>query len=129
VFLGRSNYRHALRVPLEEHLLVRSSPRMLKTVFQADVILRDPCPVIAASTKPDIYPLPAAVRAALGPVHVFNQQHIDGCETRYRRAAVPPCRRAAAPPCRRRRAQKGRILSRTCAYGGEGSAAGIAVMM
>jgi hypothetical protein len=43
--------------------------------------------------------------------------------------AVPPCRRAAAPPCRRRRAQKGRILSRTCAYGGEGSAAGIAVMM
>jgi hypothetical protein len=121
VFLGRSNYRHALRVPLEEHLLVRSSPRMLKTVFQADVILRDPGPVIAASTKPDIYPLPAAVRAALGPVHVFNQQHIDGCETRYRRAAVPPCRR--------RRAQKGRILSRTCAYGGEGSAAGIAVMM
>jgi hypothetical protein len=101
VFLGRSNYRHALRVPLEEHLLVRSSPRMLKTVFQADVILRDPGPVIAASTKPDIYPLPAAVRAALGPVHVFNQQHIDGCETRYRRAAVPPCRRAAAAARRR----------------------------
>jgi hypothetical protein len=92
VFLGRSNYRHALRVPLEEHLLVRSSPRMLKTVFQADVILRDPGPVIAASTKPDIYPLTAAVRAALGPVHVFNPQHIDGCETRYRH---PPRRRAA----------------------------------
>ena len=104
MFLGRSNYRHALRVPLEEHLLVRSSPRMLKTVFQADVILRDPGPVIAASTKPDIYPLTAAVRAALGPVHVFNPQHIDGCETRYRH---PPRRRAAVPPCRRAARRRG----------------------
>ena len=66
---------------------------MLKTVFQADVILRYPGPVIAASTKPGIYALTAAVRAALGPVHVFNPQHIDGCETRYRH---PPRRRVRA---------------------------------
>ena len=72
VFLGRAHYRHALRVPLEEHLLVMSPPRMLKTAFLADVILRYPGPVIATSTKPDIYALTAAVRAGLGPVHVFN---------------------------------------------------------
>ena len=57
---------------------------MLKAVFLADVILRYPGPVVAASTKPDIYALIAAVRAALGPVYVFNPQHIDGCGTRYR---------------------------------------------
>ena len=80
---------------------------MLKTVFQADVILRDPGTVIAASTKPDIYPLTAAVRAALGPVHVFNQQHIDGCETRYRH---PPRRRAAIRRAARRRGGPYRAL-------------------
>jgi hypothetical protein len=51
VFLGRAHYRHALRVPLEEHLLVMSPPRMLKTAFLADVILRYPGPVIATSTR------------------------------------------------------------------------------
>ena len=40
VLIGRAHYRHALRVPLEEHLLVMSPPRMLKTAFLADVILR-----------------------------------------------------------------------------------------
>jgi len=33
VFLGRAHYRHVLRAPLEEHLLVMSPPRMLKTAF------------------------------------------------------------------------------------------------
>src|ERR1700722_8223885 len=36
VFLGRAHYRHALRVPLDEHLLCMSPPRMLKTPFLAD---------------------------------------------------------------------------------------------
>ena len=40
VFLGRAHYRHGLRVPLEEHLLVMAPPRTYKTAFLADVILR-----------------------------------------------------------------------------------------
>ncbi len=72
VFLGRAHYRHGLRVPLEEHLLVMAPPRTFKTAFLADVILRYPGPVIATSTKPDVYALTSAVRARLGPVHVFN---------------------------------------------------------
>ena len=63
VFLGRAHYRHRLHVPLEEHLLVMAPPRTYKTAFLADVILRYPGPVIATSTKPDIYALTAAVRA------------------------------------------------------------------
>src|SRR5437660_10921883 len=65
VFLGRAHYRHRLNVPLEEHLLVMSPPRMLKTAFLADVILRYPGPVLATTTKPDIYPLTAAVRSQI----------------------------------------------------------------
>ncbi len=101
MFLGRAHYRHRLHVPLEEHLLVMAPPRTYKTAFLADVILRYPGPVIATTTKPDIYALTSAVRAELGPVHVFNPQHIgdvpstfcwspvDGCEdpaTAIRRA-------------------------------------------
>ena len=81
VFLGRAHYRHGLRVPLEEHLLVMAPPRTYKTAFLADVILRYPGPVIATTTKPDIYALTAAVRAGRGAVHVFNPQ-------RHRRRAV-----------------------------------------
>jgi len=76
VFLGRAHYRHRLHVPLEEHLLVMAPPRTYKTAFLADVILRYPGPVIATTTKPDIYALTAAVRDQLGPVHVFNQRSL-----------------------------------------------------
>jgi type IV secretion system protein VirD4 len=101
VFLGRAHYRHGLRIPLEEHLLVMAPPRTYKSAFLADVILRYPGPVIATSTKPDVYALTSAVRAHRGPVHVFNPQDIgavpstfcwspvDGCEdpaTAIRRA-------------------------------------------
>jgi hypothetical protein len=57
VFLGRAHYRHGLRVPLEEHLLVMAPPRTHKTAFLADVILNYSGPVIATSTKSDLYAL------------------------------------------------------------------------
>jgi type IV secretion system protein VirD4 len=101
VYLGRAHYRHRLHIPLEEHLLVMAPPRTYKTAFLANVILNYPGPVIATSTKPDLYALTSPVRAQYGPVHVFNPQHIgavpstfcwspvDGCEdpaTAIRRA-------------------------------------------
>ena len=91
VFLGRAHYRHRLRVPLEEHLLVMAPPRTYKTAFLADVIMRYPGPVIATTTKPDIYALTSAVRAHLGPVHVFNPQHIGGVPSTFRWAPVDGC--------------------------------------
>ena len=83
VFLGRAHYRHGLRVPLEEHLLVMAPPRTYKTAFLADVILRYPGPIIATTTKADIYDLTAAVRAQHGRVHVFNPQHIGGVASTF----------------------------------------------
>ena len=91
VFLGRAHYRHGLRVPLEEHLLVMAPPRTYKTAFLADVILRYPGPVIATTTKPDIYALTAAVRAGRGAVHVFNPQHIGGVPSTFSWSPVEGC--------------------------------------
>ena len=83
VFLGRAHYRHGLRVPLEEHLLVMAPPRTYKTAFLADVIIEYPGPVLATTTKPDLYNLTSAVRSFLGPVHVFNPQHIGGVPSTF----------------------------------------------
>jgi type IV secretion system protein VirD4 len=91
VFLGRAQYRHGLRVPLEEHLLVMAPPRTYKTSFLADVILRYPGPVIATTTKPDVYALTSAVRACRGPVHVFNPQDIGGVPSTFSWSPVDGC--------------------------------------
>ena len=91
VFLGRAHYRHGLRIPLEEHLLVMAPPRTFKTAFLADVILRYPGPVITTTTKPDIYALTSAVRARIGAVHVFNPQHIGRVPSSLRWSPVDGC--------------------------------------
>ena len=91
VFLGRAHYRHQLRVPLEEHLLVMAPPRTYKTAFLADVILRYPGPVIATTTKADVYALTAAVRARRGPVHVFNPQYIGRVPSTFCWSPVEGC--------------------------------------
>ena len=91
VFLGRAHYRHGLRVPLEEHLLVMAPPRTYKTAFLGDVILRYPGPVIATTTKADIYRLTSAVRAQRGRVHVFNPQYIGGVASTFCWDAVEGC--------------------------------------
>jgi type IV secretion system protein VirD4 len=91
VFLGRAHYRHRLQVPLEEHLLIMAPPRTYKTAFLADVILRYPGPVIATTTKADLYGLTSAVRAQYGPVHVFNPQHIGGVPSTFRWCPVDGC--------------------------------------
>ena len=68
-------------------------PRTFKTAFLADVILRYPGPVIATTTKADVYGLTAAVRARRGPVHVFNPQHIGGVPSTFRWSPVDGCAR------------------------------------
>ena len=90
VFLGRAHWRHGLRVPLEEHVLVMAPPRTFKTAFLADVILRYPGPVIA-TTKADVHNLTAAVRRRRGPVHVFNPQFIGGVPSTFRWSPVDGC--------------------------------------
>ena len=91
VFLGRAHYRHGLHVPLEEHLLLMAPPRTFKTAFLADVILSYPGPVLATTTKADVFALTAAARARRGPLHVFNPQRIGGVPSTFRWSPIDGC--------------------------------------
>jgi type IV secretion system protein VirD4 len=91
VFLGRAHWRHSLRVPLEEHVLVMAPPRTGKTAFLADVILRYPGAAIVSSTKADVVGLTAAVRSGRGRVHVFNPQFIGGVPSTFCWSPVDGC--------------------------------------
>jgi type IV secretory pathway TraG/TraD family ATPase VirD4 len=66
-------------------------PRTFKTAFLADVILRYRGPVIATTTKADLFKLTSAVRSFLGAVHVFNPQHIGGVPSTFCWSPVDGC--------------------------------------
>jgi hypothetical protein len=72
-------------------LLAVAPPHTFKTAFLADVILRYPGPVIATSTTVDMYALTSAVRAWIGPVHVFNPLHIGRVPSSFRWSPVEGC--------------------------------------
>jgi type IV secretory pathway TraG/TraD family ATPase VirD4 len=91
VWLGRAQYRYRLRVPLEEHVLVMAPPRTFKTAFLADVILHYPGPVISTTTKADVFAMTSGIRAALGPVHVFNPQAVGGVASTFRWSPLDGC--------------------------------------
>jgi type IV secretion system protein VirD4 len=106
VFIGRAQYRHGARIPLQEHVAVIAPPRTGKSGWLGTVIAHYPGPVISSTTKPDLYEHTGAVRGQRGPVHVFNPQGIgnvpstfawdplDGCQdpaTAARRADAFAC--------------------------------------
>ena len=49
LLIGRAQYRHGLRIPVEEHLLVMAPPRTGKTGLLAAIILHYPGPVVATT--------------------------------------------------------------------------------
>src|ERR1700683_2269682 len=112
VLLGRAHYRHPLRLPLDEHVVVASPPRGGKTGGLARVISRYPGPVLSTTTKHDVFALTSGLRARLGPVHVFNPQGIGDVTSTFRWNPVEGCQdpatatraaRARAPSLRPQR--------------------------
>jgi type IV secretion system protein VirD4 len=88
---GRSCYRHALRLPLDEHAIIFSPPRGGKTGWLARVILHYPGPVLSTTTKHDVFELTSGIRARRGPVHVFNPQGIGGVPSTFRWNPLEGC--------------------------------------
>ena len=74
---GRSTAT-ALRVPVEEHVVIMAPPRTGKTGLLARMILHYPGPVVSTTTKADVFALTSGIRSWLGPVLVFNPQSIGG---------------------------------------------------
>jgi type IV secretion system protein VirD4 len=83
ILAGRGHYRHALRLPLDEHAVIFSPPRGGKTGWLARIILHYPGPVLSTTTKHDMYQLTAAARARRGPVQVFNPQGIGAVPSTF----------------------------------------------
>jgi type IV secretion system protein VirD4 len=91
VMPGRAHYRHGLRIPVEEHVLVDGPPRSKKTALIAKLILRYRGPVVSTSTKHDVFQLTSGIRARRGPVHVFNPQSVGGVPSTFRWNPVAGC--------------------------------------
>jgi type IV secretion system protein VirD4 len=91
ILVGRAHYRHALRMPLEEHAVVTSPPRGGKTGWLARVILHYPRPVISTTTKHDVFELTSGVRARNGPVLVFNPQGVGNVPSTFRWNPLDGC--------------------------------------
>jgi type IV secretion system protein VirD4 len=91
ILIGRAHYRHALRLPLEEHAVVESPPREGKTGWLAGVVLPYPGAVVSTTTKHDVFELTSGIRADRGPVHVFNPQNIGGVPSTFRWNPLDGC--------------------------------------
>ena len=92
IMLGRAHYRHGLRVPLEEHVLVMAPPRTGKTGWLARIIMHYPGPVLSTTTKPDVYGLTSGIRARSGrPVEVFNPASIGAVPSTFRWSPIDGC--------------------------------------
>jgi type IV secretory pathway TraG/TraD family ATPase VirD4 len=91
ILVGRAHYRHALRLPLDEHAVIYSPPRGGKTGWLARVILRYPGPVLSTTTKHDVFELTSGIRARRGPVHVFNPQQVGGVASTFRWNPLEGC--------------------------------------
>jgi type IV secretory pathway TraG/TraD family ATPase VirD4 len=89
--LGRAQYRHQVAVPLEEHVLIMAPPRTYKTALLASIVLHFPGPVVATTTKHDVFQLTSGIRSQLGPVHVFNPQQVGGVPSTFRWNPVTGC--------------------------------------
>jgi hypothetical protein len=114
VLVARAHYGHALRVPVEEHVLYIAPPRAGKTGTLAEIIARHPGPAVVTSTRGDLYELTAAVRASSGPVYVFNPQRLAAASSSMRWDVLGGC---ADPATAIRRAQP---LSAMATFKGEG---------
>src|SRR6266516_2731748 len=90
VLLGRAQYRHQLAVPLEEHLLLMAAPHLQDRAAGGHRAAL-PGAVISTTTKADIFALTSGVRAARGPVHVFNLQSIGNIASTFRWSPLQGC--------------------------------------
>ena len=91
IFIGRAQWRHALRILAELHVLILSPPRKGKTAFLARVLLRYPGPVVNTTVKADIFRWTSKIRSRLGRIHVFNPQGIGGVTSTFAIDPVKGC--------------------------------------
>jgi hypothetical protein len=92
VRLGRSQWFRRVYARLEDQVLICAAPRTGKSGVVADRILDHPGPVLATSTRADLYQSTAGARALRGPCHVFNPQDVGGVPSTLKWDLLGPCK-------------------------------------
>ena len=92
VRLGRGQWFRRAYARMEDQVLVMAAQRTGKSGVVADRILDHPGPVLATSTRADLYESTAGARALRGPVHVFNPQGTGGVPSSLAWDLLGPCK-------------------------------------
>jgi type IV secretion system protein VirD4 len=90
--LGRAQYARRVYARMEDQVLVLAPQRVGKSGLVADRILSHPGPVLATSTRPDLYEITSASRARRGPIDVFNPQGVGGLPSTFGWPILDACR-------------------------------------
>ena len=89
--LGRAQYFRRCYARLEDQTVVLAPQRTGKSGLIADRILSHVGPVLATSTRPDLYRLTGTSRAMSGPADVWNPQGIEGVPSTFGWDILAPC--------------------------------------
>ena len=92
VRLGRGQWRRRAYARMEDQVLIMAAQRTGKSGIVADRILDHPGPVLATSTRADLYESTSGARALRGPVHVFNPQGVGGVPSSLAWDLLGPCK-------------------------------------
>jgi type IV secretion system protein VirD4 len=92
VRLGRGQWFRRAYARLEDQVLICAAPRTGKSGMVADRILDHPGPVLATSTRADLYESTAGARALRGPVWTFNPQDVGAVPSSLAWDLLGPCK-------------------------------------
>jgi type IV secretion system protein VirD4 len=92
VRLGRGQWWRRCYGRFEDQVLIMAAPRTGKSGMVADRILDHPGPVLAASTRADLFESTAGARALRGPVYVFNPQGVGDVSSSLQWDLLGPCK-------------------------------------
>ena len=92
VRLGRAQYGRRVYARGEDQTLVLAPQRVGKSGLLADRILSHRGPLLATTTRGDLYQITAAARALQGPVEVFNPAGVAGIASTFAWDLLEPCR-------------------------------------
>ena len=92
VRLGRAQYGRRCLARMEDQVLILAPQRTGKSGVIADRILSHPGPVLATSTRPDLYNITSAARLRRGPIDVFNPQGVGNLPSTFGWPMLEACR-------------------------------------
>lgn len=92
VRLGRAWYGRRVYARGEDQTVVLAPQRTGKSGLLADRILSHRGPLLATTTRGDLFQITAAARSQRGPVEVFNPQGVAGILSTFAWDILEPCR-------------------------------------